>query len=272
MKVERAAGGGLRRSKKAVSPAISMVVITAVTVVLVLVAGAYAYQVLERQRGASELEAVKKSFITFDDAVRDVAWDKSGVRSTRFTVKYGLLEVVSDSAVEGLPINVTVDEFPNANYSGYTGYLRYNLSTYYVTFGDGYKSYIFGDEKTVISKSTENFGVALIEQSSNRVSLALYYRVRAMTTSVVNVNGMNVSYVEILIIKITATNWSAYTGDFDLLAKSMNVTTKPYFVSLPRPECHVSVSLGESTSSMPLSLKSNDVVFNFVIAEVKVGT
>ncbi len=44
----------IRGNKKATSPAVSAVIITAVTVVLVLVAGTYAQQILERQRGNSE--------------------------------------------------------------------------------------------------------------------------------------------------------------------------------------------------------------------------
>ena len=44
-----------------------MVIITAVTAILVLVSGNYAYQVLERQQGASEFDAVRKSFLAFED-------------------------------------------------------------------------------------------------------------------------------------------------------------------------------------------------------------
>ncbi|MEM3565549.1 MAG: hypothetical protein QXK18_01570 [Candidatus Bathyarchaeia archaeon] len=266
----------LKKNKKAVSPAISMVIITAVTIVLVLVAGNYAYQVLERQRGASEFDAVKKSFITFDDAVKDVAWDRSGARSARFTVNYGILEIVPADATRGLPINVTVNEYPNAKYVNFTGYLRYNLSTYYVTFGGDYKSYLFGDNRTIISKSTESFGTALIEQRSSWVSLTLCYRVKVSRTSVVQVGNDIVNYVEILIIRITATRWFILKGDMDLAVKNKAITTISYGPYNAGDNCHVSVSIGELNNTIFVNLasgnsSSNKVVFNFVIADVQVG-
>jgi len=261
----------LRKNRKAASPAISMVIITAVTIVLVIVTGTYAYQVLDRQRGASEFDAVKKSFITLDDAIRDVAWDIDSSRSARFTVKYGFLELNPGTNLKGLPLSVTIEEYSEAAYSSYTGYVRYNISTDYFTLGNGYKSYLFGDSKTAVSKSAENFGVALIEQSSRWVSLTLCYRVRAMKTSVVQVGGETVNYVEISIIKLNATKWSTYIGDLDLAARNMAITTQTYgpFNVAGDNTCTVKVRLGESTGSVDLSLDAGKVVFNFVIAEVQ---
>jgi hypothetical protein len=261
------------RNRKAASPAISMVIITATTIVLVLVASSYAYQVLERQRGASEFETVKKSFATFDDAVRDVAWDREGIRSARFTVQHGFLELIPNDSAKGLNLTISIDGYP-ARYSTYIGYLRYNISTNYVTYGYPYKSYLWGDERTVASKSSESFGVALIEQKSSMVSLKLYYRVRVVRSSVVQVNNKIVNYVDILIIKITAAKWSTYIGDFDLKAENIGITTLsrgPY--PLIQNSCDVSVMLGESSNSTSISLDyPGDVVFNFVVAEVSVST
>jgi hypothetical protein len=248
-----------------------MVIITAVTIVLVIVTGNYAYQVLDRQREASEFDAVKKSFITLDDAIRDVAWDKDGSRSARFTVKYGFLELIPGTDLKGLPLSVTIEEYPEASHSIYTGYIRYNISTNYFTLGNGYKSYLLGDSKTIVSKSAENFGAALIEQKSSWVSLTLCYRVRAMRTSVVQVGGETINYVEISIIKLNATKWSTYIGDLDLAARNMAITTQTYgpFNVAGDNTCTAVVSLGESTDSVDISLDVGKVVFNFVIAEVQ---
>ena len=271
MKPKSSKKAGLKKSRKAVSPAISMVIIAAVTIILVLVAGNYAYQVLERQRGVSEFDAVKKSFITFDDAVKDVAWDRSGVRSARFTVNYGVLEVIPANAQKGLPINVTVNEHPTAKYVNFTGYLRYNLSTYYITFGHGYKSYLFGDNRAIISKSTENFGTALIEQQSGWVSLTLFYRVKVSRTAYVKVGEYYVNYVEILIIKLSSTRWSTFKGDLDLAARNKAIITQSYGPYNAGNNCTVSVHIGGFSNSVSVDLDPGKVVFNFVIAEVYVG-
>jgi len=263
----KAPNDSLTKNGKAASTAISMVIITAVTVVLVLVTGSYAYQVLERQRGASEFETLKKSIVTFDDAVRDVAWDWNGVRSARFTVNYGRLELVPDP----LPLNVTVTGYPGANYNNSTAYVRYSISTNYVTFGDEYQSYILGDNKTVVSTGTEGFGRAWIKQESSWVNIFLNYRVRAARTSVVDINNTLVNYVDILIIKLNVAKWSMYTGDFDLVARNIDISTTSYSYPVTG-DCIISVSLGGlGSSTPPINLDPGNVVFNFVVAQVQVG-
>ena len=273
-RVKKSPFNRLRKNRKAASPAISAVIITAVTVVLVLVAGSYAYQTLERQRGASEFETVKKSILAFDDAVRDVAWDRGSSRSARFTANYGHLELVSDL----LPLVINVTDYQNVSYSTNTGCVRYSISTNYVTFGNGYESYILGDDKTVVSAGTESFGRALVKQESGWVNIFLNYRVRAMRTSVVNVSEggqpVPVNYVDILIIRIMVTKGSMHTGDVDLVAKNMGITTnssKLYNVN-ENKQCTVSVSLGGSSSSVIIGLVPGKVVFNFVIADVQIST
>jgi hypothetical protein len=260
-----------KENRKAVSPAISTVIIIAATIVLVLVASSYAYQVLERQKGASEFDAIKKSFITFDDAIRDIAWDKGGARSTRFTANYGILEVIPANVQKGLPINVTIEEYPTVRYMNFTGYLRYNLSTYYITFGNGYRTHLFGDDKTLISKGTENFGTAIIEQQSKWVSLTLFYRVKVSRTAYVKVGTDYVNYIEILIIKITTTQWTPIKGDLDLAAKNNAIITQSYGPYNAGNKCTISVQIGGLKSTTSINLEPGKVVFNFIIAEVYIS-
>jgi len=257
------------RKTMAMSPAVSMVIITASTIVMVLIASTYAYQVLERQRGASEFDAVKKSFIAFDDAVRDVALDKRGSRSARFTVSYGTLKLVPNA----LFLSINVDDYPDVNYNDAVGYVRYEIPTDYVNPGSGYKEYILGDNKTVVTSITEDLCCALIEQESESVHLTLYYRVRIMGSTTVQVSGSTVNYVEILVVKLTATRFSAFKEDFDLTAKNVGITTQsfgPYAVD-EDGSVTVTVTLGETTSSVDIDLNGEYVVFNLVIARVSVS-
>ena len=48
-----------------------------------------------------------------------------------------------------------------------------------VNFGNNYREYILGDEKTVVSRSTKGFGQAVIEQKSKWVNITLNHRVCA---------------------------------------------------------------------------------------------
>jgi len=264
-----------------VSYTISAVIITVTTIALVVVASSYAYQILEQQRGRSEFDVAEKSILAFDDAVRDVAWDLKGARSTRFTVKYGQLELMPNDVVHGLSLVVNVTDYSEASYSSYTGYVKYSMSTKYVTFGNGYQSYILGDNKTVVTKGTENFGRALIEQESGWVNLILNYRVRAMKTATVNVTQdseeVRVSYVDIWIIKMKITSFSTNIGDLDLTARSSNITTISFGDSegngytVVGGECNIRVQLGNESDTATISLDGDKVVFNFVIAEVQVS-
>ncbi len=155
--------------------------------------------------------------------------------------------------------------------------MKYSISTNYVTFGNGYQSYILGDNKTVVTKGTESFGRALIEQETGWVNLILDYRVRAMETSTVNVGGQQVSYVDIWIIKMKITSWSTYTGNLDLTARSYNITTfsrggsEGNGYTVVGGQCNIHVQLGNESDTATISLNGEKVVFNFVIAEIEIS-
>jgi len=262
----------MRQDRKAVSPAISTVIITAVTIVLVLVTGTYATQVLERQRGASEFETVQKTIATFDDALRDVAWKRDSSRSTRFTVKYGQLILYSN-----LSLRVNVTDYPSASYSTVTGFVQYAISTQYITYGDGYESYLLGDNNTLATSSTQSSGQCVVRQAGSWLNITLDYRVRALKTYTTTVNGTTVSYVDIWIIKVKVPHPSAYVNDFDLTARSLNIAAITFAgaggngYAVTGGKCDVKVDLGSYSNTSSIALDGDKVVFNFLIAEVQVS-
>jgi len=269
MATRRSLSGKFRTDDRAVSPAISMVIIVAVTTLLVLVTSSYAFQVLDRQRGASEFDAVKKAFSTFDDALRSIAWNLDGTRSARFTLSYGHLDLVPNA----LPLMINVTGY-SVSYSTNTGYLQYSISSNYITFGLEYQTYIIGDNKSVVTASTDTFGQAMISQDNGLVNIRLEYRVRALRTSVVNVSGTLVNYVDIMLIKTNATRTTLQTSEFDLIARNVGIFTDsrgPYTVI--NNQCTILVNLGGVTGSVTIDLTlPGNVVFNFVVANVQVST
>lgn len=255
---------------------------TATTVALVLVALAYAYQVLEQQRGTAEFEVAKKSILAFNDALENVALGSpGGTRSVRFTIDYGHLELKPNENIIG--INATVGgsthELSNSTFPGYTGILQYFLSTNYVTFGEGYELYILGNSSTVIVGSTSSYGRAVIrQQQAGLISITLDHQVRAMRTSVDNIGGNDTNHVVIWVTKISmlvASPWS-YVHDFDLKAKHLNLLTTthgPYDVNGNQTGI-ISVKIGSDLSSAPITLvatENSKVVFDVVVAEIQVS-
>lgn len=262
---------------RAVAYSVSAVIMTATTVALVLVAFFYAYQILDQQRGMSEFEIAKKSILAFDDALENVAWKPGAIRSTRFTAQYGHLQLLPNN--KSISISAIVDGQPPKTLSTgiSTAVIKYWLSTNYVTLGsDFFPSYILGNNSSVISGSTDPYGRCVLEQQTGWVTMTLDYRVRAMRTAVLKVNGIDTNYVDIWVIKVSTVvtkAWS-YVHDFDLIAKTMSVRTASYPVyNVVNQNAAISVQIGTGSpqqSSIALQVPGT-VVFNVVVADVQVS-
>lgn len=248
---------------------------TVVTVALVVAAFAYAYQTLDQQRGASEWEVAKKSTLAFNDALENVAWKQGATRSTRFTAQYGYLQLVPST--NNIAINATVNGVPqllsNATYPGKTGIIRYSLSSKYVSFGQGYESYILGNSSSLISSSSESYGRAVIRQSIGLANMTLDYRVRVMRTAVIDVLGVQTNYVDIWVIRLSMLvphQWS-YVNEFDLQARTLTVTTLPRSFPVTTTTSLVSVKIGSAPASqVTIALVPGTVVYNVIVADVQV--
>jgi hypothetical protein len=243
-----------------------MSILTGVTIILVLVASNYAYSAMERQQSQAEFQAIQKSFVTYDDAVRDVSWNQGSYHLARFTCQYGFLEAIPDAV-----ISINVSECPNATYTGTTSYLRYNLSSSYLTFGEGYENYVFGNQSSIVTSSTEALGQLVVNQGSGYVSTSLSYRVRVL----VEPPTSNYTYVDIMITKLDAQDWSTYTGNIDLTAKNTAISAVsygPYNLTT----CTINVNSNGMPNPQPeqLSLtfgtQPTPVVFNFLVSDVRV--
>lgn len=264
-------------NKRGVSTAISTVIITAVIITLVLVSSTFAYQILEQQKAMAEFEIAKQSILAFNDALENVArTGREAARSVRFTTEYGHVELLPEDHPDAKALIVTA-EVDGANillYNGSSGFLKYCIKTDYVTYWEGYTSYILGDQRPLVS-TMESFGRALIEQQSSLVSITLDYRVRVMKTSVINVKEgeeeVRANTVDIWIIKVKMGERSSYIYDFDLKAKCINVETNSRLEDLSGDNCQINVELGAESDSNLISLDEVEkVVFNVIITEVLV--
>jgi len=261
----------LLRQNKAVSYTMSAVIITAVTLALVIAASTYAYQDLERQRGAAEFEVAKESILAFNDALENVAWKPKSSRSVRFTVKYGTLQLMPDAMILNVSATVGSNNYPLNSTS--TGLVRYFIDSRYVNLAEGYESYILGNESLIVTEGTESLGRALVEQESGWVMITLSYRTRAMGASVIEVNGTDVNYVNVSVVKVVIESWAIHIHDFDLKARCLNVTTSalgPYTVTPSVNNCTIRVQSEGETDSTVIPLVPGKVVFNVIVANVEV--
>lgn len=262
----------IRRDKKAASPAVSMVIITAATVVLVVVSLAYALQVLTRQQAEAEFETVQNSILAFDDALRDIAWDMDGSRSIRFTTQYGNMRLIDDGK------NFTISAYglnSTFNYPFSTAVVEYEMPHGYGIPGSD-SSYILGDDRTVVSKLTESLGQAFLEYKSGFTSIALNYRVRVSEEGQITVGTSKINYVDIFVISVKCESAAISPSDFNLVCKNIGLETISLGVfSVAETDAHISVSDGTNTNSVnldDLNLNYGDnVVFNLIVSEVGVS-
>jgi hypothetical protein len=240
-----------------------MSIITAATIIMVLVSSSYAYSALRHQQASSEFQATQKSIQTFDDVVRDVAWNTASTRAVHFTAQFGFLEVVGNTTLTASVRNTAI------SFSNQTAYLRYNMSTTYLTFGDNYQDYFIGDNKSVINDPTQEAGQALISQQGSWLNIQLGYRVRVL----VEPSTTGCSYVDVFITRLDYDTLTTHAGDFDLLAKNTGIYTTTFpAINSPPTTCYIDVNLNGDQGSVPVTLPQGTsvAVFNFIVSNVQV--
>lgn len=258
----------LSKNRRGVSQVISMVIITAVTVILVMVSGIYALQVLQGQRATAEFGAVQKSFLAFDDSVRDIAWEQSGSRSIRFTNSYGNMRLIDSEKSYEITVQGLNDTF---SYPFTSAAVQYQMPYGYGLSGIE-SSYILGNESVAINQLTDSLGQVLVKEESGLTSIALNYRVRVSEVGSIEIQGTTVNYVYIFVVRLSSVNSTMGQGDFDLVCKNVGLETKsygPYSISGADPGVLVT-SDDEQSTFIPLNSGST-FVFDVVIAEVGVS-
>ncbi len=242
-----------------------MVIITAAVVVLVMVSGSFALQVLERQQASYEFETTQRSILTFDDAVRDIAWDPGGSRSIRFTTNYGNMRLLSGEK----SFQISTSKF---SYTFTTAVIKYYMPSFYLTLGKEHSAYILGNESTVVSSLTDSFGQAIVNQEPGFATIALNYRVRVSQEGPsTKIGSTSVNYVDILVIRLNCINLNIGSGNFDLVAKNVGLNTTSYGPYSVGDASTISVaSDGVPTKSIQLNLEAEQVMFNLIIADVQV--
>jgi len=253
---------------------------TATTISLVLAASLYAYQVLDQQRGSAEFQVAIKSILAFDDALENVALKTNGTLSSRFTVQYGELRIISEagSGANVIKVNAIVGSTTYELYSDKSSLLSYYLKNSYVNYGEGYKSYILGNESALLVGSTGSYGRAVVMQHYGWVNVTLDFRMRAMLTSRILVNTRYVNYVDVWVIKtevhpsLRSYSYYAYLNDFDLKARSLSVQTISKLIPVPvGGNVGLDVTVGKTMGASTFGIASGeDVVFNVIVARVQV--
>jgi hypothetical protein len=128
----------LRRDERAVSPAISTVILTSAVVVLLLVTVTFGNNFLNARMAENEFSAMKQFMQTVGLQIDDVAWTIGRAQTTRYASKYGQVNF------EVLALKYTVyvnDDVYLIDYS--TGILLYNMPISSYSVSNNYSERIF---------------------------------------------------------------------------------------------------------------------------------
>lgn len=128
---------GFRRDRKALSPAISSVILTSAVVVLLLVTIVFANNFLSSRMAENEFSATKQLMQTLGLQTDDVAWTIGRTQTTKYASRFGVVNF------ESLALNYAVyvnDTFFLGNYS--TGVLLFNMPIDKYSMGNNYEERI----------------------------------------------------------------------------------------------------------------------------------
>ena len=271
IKISKVCRPRILNNRKAASPAISMVIITAATVVMVLVASTYAFQLLIQQQASSEFSTVQKSILSFDDAVRDIAFDRGGSRSVRFTASFGNMLLL-----DGEKTFQISEPSLGYNYQFTTAVVKYSMPYTLTSLSES--PYFIGDSKGIVSSLTESAGQAFVKQESGSANVFLNYRVRVneegTSTKLVN-SSIRINYVDIFVIRLTCATSSVGAGDFDLQCKNVGLSTtqSPLYTVPGDGLITLSATVnGAASGDVNIDLTAGQkVIFNLIVAEVRVA-
>jgi len=153
MKLKNSIIGGLSKDKKAVSPAISTVILTSAIVVLLLVTIVFANNFLTSRMTENEFSAMKQFMQTVGLQIDDVAWIPGRTQTIRYASKFGQVNFVEDA------LTFTIYNGSGGgtwkllgNYT--TGILLFNMPISSYSVGNNYHERIFPTSGSFLNKGT----------------------------------------------------------------------------------------------------------------------
>ena len=123
----------LRKDKRAVSPAISTVILTAAVVVMILVAMGFANTFLDARMAENEFSTNKQFMLTTGLQIDDIAWTIGRTQTVRYSSRFGNMKFQSSA------LNYTFEVYNGIGwevlFSNVTGMILFNIpvSTYSIT-------------------------------------------------------------------------------------------------------------------------------------------
>jgi hypothetical protein len=127
-----------RRDGRAISPAISSVIITSSIIVMVLVAMVYAQSYLGTQMAQNEFNTNKQFMLTTGLQIDDIAWTIGRTQTVRYSCRYSQVQFEPQTITYSIDVIYRNGTVETVNDSLKTGIISYNMPTSTFTLGNNY--------------------------------------------------------------------------------------------------------------------------------------
>ena len=143
----------LRKDKRAISPAISTVILTSAVVVLLIVTIVFANNFLDMRLAENEFSAMEQFMQTVGLQIDDVAWIIGRTQTVTYASKYGQVSFESETLVYSFYVNKPGQEGVFvANYT--VGVLLFNMPISKYSIRNDYYECIFPSDRSLLQEGT----------------------------------------------------------------------------------------------------------------------
>lgn len=230
MKKEKIPLHKLRRDKRAISPAISTVILTSAVVVLLLVTIVFANSFLNSRMAENEFNTIKQFMQTIGLQIDDVAWTIGRTQTIRYASKFGQVNF------ESLALNYTVYVDKGEGYTYLTNYstgiLLFNMPINKYSISNNYYKRIFpSSDGSFLQKGTSApiCHVYVIEKvpmdDGNFVRVVVAPSIR-MLNSTISIAGEEINYFKFYLPILASGTHPRYSQSVTLVGSAVSVKTE----------------------------------------------
>ncbi|MEM3730319.1 MAG: hypothetical protein QW667_02280 [Candidatus Bathyarchaeia archaeon] len=248
-----------KKNKKAVSPAISTVILTSAIVVLLLVTIVFANNFLNARMAENEFSAVKQFMQTVGLQIDDVAWIPGRTQTISYASKYGSVNF------ESLALNYSV--YINgltffANYS--TGILLFNMPISRYSLGNNYFEGIYPINRCFLQTGTSApvcyvYVIEKLPMDDGNFIRVVVVPIMRMLSSTISSGGTTKSYFKFYLPILSAGVNPRYSQSVTLMGKSVAVKPEDGVTSISISAVFPKSSLGFSSKFFNFNTTTIDV-------------
>ena len=213
-----------KRSKSAVSPVISTIIISSTLLIILVIASFVSTNILELQLANTEFEQAKTNMLLLNKIIQDVALRPGAVSSIQFNQRSGGIGIYESTE----KINITATQISSEPLYPFDP----NDSFYIIKYRGG--SRVSAAENTLAGSSSlvvdtsDSLGYVRVEVGNGVWIVLDYLRVRVITNITLSVGDTQYNLTEIFIIRLELGSTSG-SGTVTVKAQNIGFRARTYY-------------------------------------------